>query len=116
MTTQDLKLSMIQSILEIQEPDLLQRAAKVLQKMLNGISVQEEEDEEFDANKMSFEEWNKQFIDGQPLDEFVPEHGMTLGAFRKQIYEAERSEERPIEEFFDFLDKRIDGLKTKNLV
>jgi hypothetical protein len=37
----------------------------------------------------TFEEWNQQFEDQQDLSEFLPEFEMTLGSFRKQIWEAE---------------------------
>ena len=118
MSAQNLKLDLIQATLEIQQPELLEKITGYVQDVLNNGHGKQgtEEEGEFDANELSFEEWNKQFGDGQNLDEHVPEHGMTLGESRRKIYDAERSEERPIEEFFDFIDKRRNELKTKNLV
>ena len=113
MTVQDLKLTMIQAILENQEPDLLQKAAKALQKVFNGISYEEVDEKEYDANEMTFEEWNEQFTDDRPLEEFIPEHGMTLRAFREKIFEAERSEYLTEEEFNAELKTTINEFKEK---
>jgi len=51
------------------------------------------------ANQISFEEWNKQFTNFKDLNEYIPEYGMTVGEYRKEIFEAEMGETRPIEEF-----------------
>ena len=115
MSAQNLKLDLIQAILEIQQPELLEKITGYVQDVLNnGHGKQGREEEgEFDANELSFEEWNKQFGDGQNLDEHVPEHGMTLGEFRRKIYDAERSEERPIEDFFEQMDNIKKEFKAK---
>ena len=64
-------------------------------------SIDNESETEFDATKLSFEAWNKQFTDNRNLDEYIPEHDMTLGEFRRSIYEAEADEEISREDFFE---------------
>ncbi len=46
----------------------------------------------FNASKLSFEEWNKQFTDKTDLDIWLPEYRMTMREFRTKIYESERSD------------------------
>ena len=48
-------------------------------------------EDDFDATKLSFEEWNKQFSDEADLDEYLAEYGMTMGDYRRKIYESEKS-------------------------
>lgn len=60
---------------------------------------------ELDSSNISFEEWNKQFIDNRSLDEFLPEFGMTLGEFRRKIFEAESGPCISKEEFFKEMEK-----------
>jgi len=116
MSVQEIKLDLIQTILQIQEPELLRQAAGLLQEFISGKTSGNGsggENEEFDANEMSFEEWNKQFDDDRDLQENIPEHGMTLGEFRRKIYEAERSEYLTEEEFHKELKTMRNELKTK---
>ncbi|HFA47831.1 MAG TPA: hypothetical protein ENJ95_02295 [Bacteroidetes bacterium] len=115
MSAQNLKLDLIQAILQIQQPELLEQIKGLVQDVLNNghVKQNEEEEEEFDANELSFEEWNKQFDDDQSLDDYVPEHGMTLGEFRRKIYDAERSEYLTHEEFMNQLNAMRNELKTK---
>ncbi|MCB1155856.1 MAG: hypothetical protein KDK45_00025 [Leptospiraceae bacterium] len=52
--------------------------------------------------KPDFESWNEQF-EGRDLNEYISEYGMTLGEYRKRIYDAEASENSMTKE--EFLDK-----------
>ena len=100
------KLELIDRILKINDKAVL----KQLDKLLSQLSREKEEaddEEEFDAKKLTFEEWNAQFEDPQrDLDEYLPEYGMTLGEFRRMIYERERSENYvSFDDFFKEMDK-----------
>lgn len=48
---------------------------------------------------ISFEQWNKQFNDNRDLGEILPDLGISLGDYRKKIYDAEMSEDMTINEF-----------------
>jgi len=78
------------------------------------INLPEEEDDYIHPKGIPFEVWNKQFGDEEKLDIFDEENGMTLRAFRKMIWDAEQSEELPIEQLYKHLNKRIDDLQSKN--
>jgi len=63
-----------------------------LQKLYSKVhSFLQNSDEISEGEKMSFEEWNKQFEDDLDLDDYIEEYEMTLREFRMSIYEAETS-------------------------
>ena len=98
------KLEIINQILQIDDRRLLEQLNAVIKKhskRVNNSQPEPDDEEEYDAKKMSFEEWNKQFDDDRDLDEYLPEYGMTRGEFRRMIYERERNgKEMTFEEFF----------------
>ncbi len=59
-------------------------------------------------NSLSFEQWNEQFEGEEDLSENVPDLDMTLGDFRKKIWEAETDDK------FITLAEFTDELKTWN--
>ena len=59
---------------------------------------------DFDAKLLTFKEWNKQFGDEYKLDDFSDQYGMTVGEFRLQIYNSEKSEGMSKKDFFQKLD------------
>ncbi len=58
-----------------------------------------------DKLSQTFESWNEQFEDKRDLKEYIPEYGMTLGQYRKKIFDSEFSgDDMTLEEFFNSLD------------
>ncbi len=109
MQLSEAKLRLIDNVLKINDIQLLEQINQTIESALNGKQHRntslEEEEEEYDAKKMSFEEWNKQFGDEQDLDTYIPEYDMTLREFRQMIYERERDEEEiSLEEFHTFME------------
>ena len=95
------KISLIQSILAIDKLEVLVQLQTYLDELNHGQNEQTDTDAEPpEAKGLSFEEWNNQFDDDRSLDEYLPEYGVTLGDFRRNIYESESGEETSIDEFF----------------
>ena len=85
MKPTDYKSKLIEEINAVNDDDTLQKLySKVHSFLQNSDEISEDE-------KMSFEEWNKQFEDDYGLDDYTEEYGMTLREFRMGIYEAETS-------------------------
>lgn len=63
--------------------------------------------ENIDINSLSFQEWNKIFMEEKDLNEYIPEYDMTLLDYRMKIYNAERSESFPINKFFKKLESYV---------
>jgi hypothetical protein len=57
----------------------------------------------YNAKKMTFTEWNKQFEDLN-LDIFLEEYGISLKDFRLKIYNSERENGISKESFFEKID------------
>ncbi len=95
-------------LIKISEPSVknkklidLARKMAITDFSVEVIENETDNDNDFDANEMTFEEWNKQFDDNRNLDEFIPEYGTTLRRFRMGIYESEREEGYTVNEFFN---------------
>ena len=94
-TTQKLKI--FENILAVNNKKLLN---KLQYFIINFISENEVTDiNNIEAEAISFEEWNKQFTDNKDLNEYIQEYGMTVGNFRRQIYEAEFGNTMSLNEF-----------------
>ena len=114
MTVEKLQLQLIQYILKINNLGILKTFIKIAKSFSGKENLPEEEDDYIHPKGIPFEVWNKQFGDEEKLDIFDEENGMTLRAFRKMIWDAEQSEELPIEQLYKHLNKRIDDLQSKN--
>ena len=96
MTIADYKLQVFKEIMQLENEYAIKQLYHVVHTFLEDFQkIAEKEKHE----KQSFEEWNKQFIDNQDLDSFIPEYGTSLREFRKGIYEAETGETIPLDVF-----------------
>ena len=84
------KLLLFQKILTIQN----EKKINQLFSIVDILAQNKEED-----TKISFKEWNNLFMKEQDLNEFIPEYNMTLGEYRKKIYNIEISNDFPINQF-----------------
>jgi hypothetical protein len=100
MSIETIKLGIIKKILALERMEVLMEIQSLIDKTLKDMPTSPEPDSL--PNKMSFEEWSLQFEDeeGADLDEFLPEHGMTLIQLRRAIWEGEQSKEMTYSEFF----------------
>ena len=89
MKTTDYKTQVIDEIMSIENEKTLKKLYTVVHTFL---ADYREDKKGKKPEKPSFEQWNKQFTDNQSLDDFIPEYGMTLREFRKDIYDAEMSD------------------------
>jgi len=91
------KLKIFENILAVNDKDKLLELQYIIKNFIseNGIVYTKRKK----SKTISFEEWNKQFIDNRDLDEYIPEYGMTLGDFRRQIYKAEFGKSMSLNEF-----------------
>ncbi len=92
MSAKEVKFEIIQQLVSLDDMDLLLK----IQRLLKGAFKTEkgstpDDEDEFDASKMTFEEWSRQFTDERDAEDFLPEYNMTLQEFRRTIYEAEKS-------------------------
>ena len=98
MTKSDYKLQVFKEIMLVENELVLKQVYKMVHDFL--ADYKELPVESLKGGKISFEEWNKQFIDNKDLDVFIPEYGSTLREFRKSIYESEmNNDEMSINEF-----------------
>ena len=116
MGIRDLKFNIIEQVVANDNVSFLKKIEQLLlefsEKSGTAISDKnnpQKEEEDFDANKLSFAEWNEQFTDEGDLDALLPEYGMTLRQFRMSIYESERAESMTLEE----LGKEIESWKNR---
>ncbi|HFA51778.1 MAG TPA: hypothetical protein ENJ95_22405 [Bacteroidetes bacterium] len=91
MTAKEVKFDIITHLVNLEDMSLLLKIRNLLLP-IKGEAVSDPPIEDgFDASKLPFEEWNKQFSDGADLDEYLPDYKMTMGEYRRKIYESERS-------------------------
>ncbi len=64
--------------------------------------------EEINFTSISFETWCEKFMEDKDMNEYIPEYGMTIGEYRKKIYEAETGENIPVEDFFKKLQIKLE--------
>ena len=100
------KISLAQTILSLSDPELTLRIEAYVKELLKNDSLLESE-EVFDANKLSFEEWNEQFEDDYILDDYIEEHGITVKEYRMQLYAAEKGEGMSKETLFEKLEASV---------
>lgn len=95
------KISLAQTILALNDITKMYQIQSYVNQILKEQPVNDNEDDEYDAKKLSFEEWNEQFEDNLNMDDMIPEYGMTLKEFRLKIYNSERQEGMSKEEFLN---------------
>jgi len=110
MNAAEYKLKIFEQVLSLDNEAILHQIHEFIHTFLSELKPkskkgEEEEDEEISAENVSFEEWNKQFTDNAKLDEYIPEYEMTLGEFRRGIYEAEKGEDIGFEELLEDIKK-----------
>ena len=84
------KISLAQTILALKDINLFVKIQTNITELYNRQNKVKKLENNFDAKKMSFEQWNKQFDDNYNLDSFIPEYGMKLLEFRLKIYNSEK--------------------------
>jgi DNA replication protein DnaC len=90
------KLLLFQKIMSIQNKQKLNQLFVIVDKFT--------ENSKNDITNLSFEEWNDLFMEEKDLDEFISEYGMTLGEYRLKIYNAEKGNDYPINQFLEKLE------------
>ena len=85
------KLLLFQKIVSIQNENVLNKLFVIVDKFTKN------------NNDLSFETWNSIFMEEKNLDEFIPEYDMTLGEYRRKIYQAEQGKSMPISKLIDKL-------------
>ena len=110
LTLPELKSSIAKIIMQINDKDAL----NIIKVFISDFAATKKNTktetnikEEFDASKLTFEGWNRQFTDYGSLDDYLPEYGMTLKEFRQKIYNAEKSPSYPIEQFYKKLEAYV---------
>ena len=101
------KIAIFQSILSVNNEKILEQLQFLITSFLS--EQQKESSIEQQNELISFEEWNKQFNDNRDLKEYIDEYAMTLGEFRRQIYEAEVGKSMTLPEF----ENKVKQWKTK---
>ena len=86
------KISLAQTILALKDINLFVKIQTNINELYNRQNKVKKFETDFDAKKLSFEQWNKQFDDNCSLDDYIPEYGMKLFDFRLKIYNSEKEE------------------------
>ncbi len=89
------KVSLAQTILALNDINKISQIQLYVDNLLNKKQMI---DNEFDATKQIFSEWNKQF-ENADLDEYISDYGTTLREFRMKIYNAEKEKGMTKQEF-----------------
>ncbi len=66
-----------------------------------------EDIEDIDIATLSFNEWNKLFMQEKDLNEYIPEYEMTLRDYRMKLFNAEKGKSYPINQFFKKLESYV---------
>jgi hypothetical protein len=103
----DKKIEIFQNILSLNNEIVLNELQNLISTYL--IEYEKTSSKSSHSKPIPFEEWNMQFTDNQSLSENLPDLGITLGEFRKKIYEAEFGNYITLPEF----EKCVKGWKTK---
>ncbi|MBN1463412.1 MAG: hypothetical protein JW922_07000 [Paludibacteraceae bacterium] len=102
------KLLLLQKIMAIENEKILNGLFLIVEKF---ISLKKEKSlpdiENIDIETLTFEEWNELFMEDKDLNLYLQEYDMTLGEYRKKIYNAEKSKSYPISEFFKKLENYV---------
>ena len=91
MTISDYKIQVLKEIMLVENEMVLKQLHQMVHRFL--ADYKKISDDSPENEKISFDEWNKQFIDNRDLDDFIPEYGTTLREFRQSIYDAEMDDD-----------------------
>lgn len=99
MTVENVKLKIIEKLLPLNNLEVLLKIQSFLGKTLPSEDVPTKPSDS--SKEQTFEEWNLQFEDDENanLDEYLPEHAMSLRQLRQLIWEGEQSEAMTFEAF-----------------
>jgi hypothetical protein len=95
MSLQEQKLSLIQGLLLVQDKSIIDQIDTLIKAALTSNTQK--------STFLNFETWNKQFQDDQNMDTMLEDYGMTLGEFRKQIWQSEMDEMVELDDFFEII-------------
>lgn len=97
------KISLAQTILSLNDPKIMFQIESFIKEVTKEKDIEKLEEDEYDAQQLSFEEWNKQFETDYKLDDYLPEYGMTVKEYRLKIYNSEKGNGMSKEQFFEKL-------------
>lgn len=92
------KMMLFRKIIDIENEKAINTLTKIIDKIL---LINQSE---INIEDLTFEEWNSLLMEDKDLNELISEYGITLGEYRRKIYEAEKSESYPIQQFLDKLE------------
>ncbi len=102
------KLLLFQKIMSIENEKELRKLFIIVDKFVASSGQRIKNDvENIDIAKLTFEEWNDLFMEERDLNENIPEYNMTLGEYRKKIYNAEKEKSYPINQFLEKLENYV---------
>ncbi len=102
----DKKILLFQKIVAIENENILQQLNILIDKMLSSQTLNLDEIEK-DIEKLTFEEWLNKYMITKKLNENIEEYDMTLGEYRKKIYDSEKSKSLPINQFLNKLQQYV---------
>jgi replication initiation and membrane attachment protein DnaB len=88
MTLAELKIELLKEIMNLESEEAIKKIYRTVQNFAS-----KQKNKELKNEKISFEEWNRQFTDNQDIDEYIEEYGMSLREYRQTIYEAETDDD-----------------------
>lgn len=95
MSLQEQKLSLIQGLLLVQDKSIIDQIDNIIKSALASNTQK--------STFVNFETWNKQFQNDQSMDTILDDYGMTLGEFRKQVWQSEMEEMVELDDFFEMI-------------
>ena len=103
------KLKLFQKIMSIENEKILSKLFIITDKFIakKTTNYTQIDLENIDVKELSFEEWNKLFMQEKDLDEYIPEYDMTLHDYRMKLYNAEKGKSYPINQFFKKLESYV---------
>ncbi len=101
------RILLFKKILSIENEDLINKLFVIVDKFLTETVEVENHLEDVNFSSISFDEWSEIFMEDRNLNEYIPEYDMTIGEYRKKIYESEISESFPVENFLKKLEKYV---------
>lgn len=107
MNIAEQKLFLFQKILSIENESIIKRLFLIIEKITTKNQLKEINLEDIDIETLSFEEWNELFMEKRNLNDYIPEYDMSLKDYRMKIYNTERGESYPINQFFKKLESYV---------
>ena len=103
------KLKLFQKIMSIENEKILNKLFIITEKFIakkatNNARI---DLENIDITGLSFEEWNKLFMQEKDLNEYIPEYEMSLREYRMKLFNAEQGKSYPINQFFKKMESYV---------